>query len=175
MHPWSIRQQASSRSKWLWPSLLKSKLVCLLLRAKHPFGQTASCTGTMKAWPGAMTGSKKKTLLCGSRTRTTRSFGRYSEAGGSTIWSHRPEKHNRQNRGNAREAMIMKGRVKRWKSKSATKRMGYGTSCTGTIVSRASWSRPKNSVLSAYGGSGICDISGKTARRCTQSCRSQAS
>ena len=48
--------------------------------------------------------------------------------------------------------MIMKGRVKRWKSKSTTKRMGYGTSCTGTIISRASWSRPKNSVLSAYGG-----------------------
>ena len=43
------------------------------------------------------------------------------------------------------------------------------------IISRASWSRPKNSVLSAYGGNGICGISGNTARRCTQSCRSQAS
>ena len=62
-----------------------------------------------------------------------------------------------------------------WKSKSTTKRMGCGTSCTGTVISRASWSRLKNSVLSAYGGNGICGISGNTARRCTQSCRSQAS
>jgi len=34
------------------------------------------------------------------------------------IWWHRPEKHNRQNGGNAREAMIMIGRVKQHISKS---------------------------------------------------------
>ena len=65
----------------------------------------------MKDWPGTMTVSKSKTQFYGSRTRTMPSFGRYSEAGRSMTWSHRPEKHNRQNGGNARETMIMKGRV----------------------------------------------------------------
>ena len=90
-----------------------------------------------KAWDKAMTGSKRKTPPYGIRIRTILSFGRCSVVDKSMIWSHRPEKHNRQNGGNAREAMIMKGRVMQWKSKSTTKRMGCGTSCTGTIISRA--------------------------------------
>ena len=57
-----------------------------------------------------MTGSERKMLPCGSRTGTIHSYGRCSEVNKSTIWSPRPGKHKRQNGGNARKTMIMKGK-----------------------------------------------------------------
>ena len=178
--PQGFMSAKSYKAKFAEPLVkrLKKLVKSLLVRyfkVQDSYYRLNKTNGELYVWLGAMTGSKRKTPSCGSRTRTILCFGKYSETSRSTIWSARLGKRNRQNGGNAKEAMIMKGRVKRWKSKSTTKRMGYGTSCTGTIISRASWSRPKDSVLSAYGGNGICGISGNTARRCTQSCRSPAS